>query len=98
VIHLALPRDLSVPILGALIWLGFWTAASPSPAPRDDWLMSWEEKGWIPPSRAFHRRLRRWERVERFRRGWTLVAGTVSAVGLVVLIYATNPYAWWYMR
>lgn len=93
-IHLAFPRDLSVPIVGALIWLGFWTSAPSRPAPTDDWLTSWDEKGWIPPSRAFHRQLRRWERVERLRRGWTLAGATALAIALIFIINRFGPYRW----
>jgi len=83
---LALPRDLSVPLVVGWIWLGFWTSAPPDPyedAGRylmERWLgfTSWPKQAGL----------------ERFRNGWTFLIGTGLAAGLVFLIYATNPYVW----
>lgn len=103
---LTFPRDFSVLILAAWIWLGFWTSAKPQETPSPSvprWNIGWsaEEEGrgvlmsdllksdgpWVePPPKPF--------RLARFRNGWTFLGGTVLAVGLIFLIYATNPYAW----
>jgi hypothetical protein len=102
---LALPRDLSVPIVAAWIWLGFWTSAKlpEQPSLPTPWSIGWtgQEEGrgvligellredgpWVTadPKRR---------RLERFRNGWTFLGGTVLAVGLIFLIYVTNPYIW----
>lgn len=101
-----LPRDFSVTILAAWIWLGFWTSGKPPEQPPlpTPWSIGWsgQEEGcgvlisellkddgpWVPDQEP--KRLR----LERFRNGWTFLAGTVLAVGLVFLIYATDPYLW----
>jgi hypothetical protein len=104
---LTFPRDFSVLIIAALIWLGFWTSAKPPEQPLlpTPWSLGWtgQEEGrgvlmsellkgdgpWttiaLEPKRS---------RLERFRNGWTFLIGTVLTVGLIVLIYATNPYMW----
>jgi hypothetical protein len=105
-VALTLPRDFSVPILAAWIWLGFWTSAKPREPPTSPplWTVGYTgtEEGhgvllsellkhdgpWVPDPKP--KRLR----LERFRNGWTFLIGTVLAVGLVFLIYATNPYMW----
>jgi hypothetical protein len=102
---LALPRDLSVPIVIAWIWLGFWTSAKPPEQPPlpTPWSVGWtgQEEGhgvlmsellkgdgpWVVADPK-----PRW--LERFRNGWTFIGGTVLAVGLIFLIYATDPYLW----
>ena len=82
-IHLALPRDLSLPILAGWIWLGFWTSYIPDPYRE----VSRALVGWlgvtVEPSR-----------LGRFRNGWTFLAGTILAVGLVWLCVFVAPY-WW---
>lgn len=83
---LALPRDLSVPLVVGWIWLGFWTSAPPDP---------YEDAGrylmerWLGftawPKRAG---------LERYRNSWTFVVGTMLAVGLSWLCVFVSPY-WW---
>jgi hypothetical protein len=85
VIHLALPRDLSVfVVLPGWIWLGFWTSAKPD-LYRDvaGVLMGW----WlgVEPKPSG---------LERFRNGWTFAVATVLAVGLTWLCVFVSPY-WW---
>jgi hypothetical protein len=83
---LMLPRDFSVPIVAAWIWLGFWTSAPPDPYEDvgrylvERWLgfASWPKRSGL----------------ERFRNGWTFIGGTLLSAGLIVLIYATDPYLW----
>lgn len=101
---LTLPRDFSVPLVAAWIWLGFWTSAKPEQPPLPTpWSIAWtgqeEGRGVLmsellrgdgPWTMAEPKRCR----LERFRNGWTFLLGTVVAVGLIVLIYGTNPYMW----
>lgn len=92
---LTLPRDFSVPLVAAWIWLGFWASVKPQKPPVD---VKWEalsaSLGEDLASLLVVAPERRRSRLERFRNGWTFVAGTVLAVGLIVLIYAMDPYMW----
>lgn len=90
---LTFPRDLSVPIVAAWIWLGFWTSVIPREVPADvEWQALVSSLGEELASLLVAAPRR--SRLERFQNGWTFLASTVLAVGLIVLIYATNPYVW----
>lgn len=101
---LTFPRDLSVLIVVAWIWLGFWTSSKPPEQPPlpTPWSIGWtgQEDGRGVLMSELLREDGPWTTVtpkrsrQRFRNGWTFLAGTVLAVGLIVLIYATNPYMW----
>jgi hypothetical protein len=90
---LTLPRDFFVLILAAWIWLGFWTSVIPQGSPTN---VKWEAlvASLGEELASLLVAVPRRSRLERCRNGRTFVAGTVLAVGLIVLIYATNPYMW----
>lgn len=102
---LTLPRDFSLPLVAAWIWLGFWTSAKPPEPPPlpTPWSIGWtgQEEGRGVLMSELLREDGPWttvapkpRRLERFRNGWTFIVGTLLAVGLIVLIYATDPYMW----
>lgn len=85
-IHLALPRDLVVPIFVGWLWVGFWTSSVPRVDLIDEWLGD-VLRGWMGlPERPR-------SRLERYRNGWTFFWATVIALGLGVLCYVM-PWVW----
>ena len=81
-IHLALPRDLSLPILAGWIWLGFWTSDQDPYQEASQALVGWLGVTVAP------------SKLERLRNGWTFLAGTILAVGFTWLCVFVFPY-WW---
>lgn len=94
--NLTLPRDFSVPIVviwfGILCWIcraldqrkvekyGVWEYQITGQFIQ--WWLGIDKPIPLPPRRG----------LERIRNGWTLIISTIVAIGLIVLIYATNPY------
>lgn len=86
--HLALPRDLVLPVFVGWLWVAAWAS---SPPPEDPYQEAGRRffGGWLgtEPKREL-------QGLERFRNGWTMLGATFVAVGLCWWFVFLSPY-WW---
>lgn len=103
-IHLALPRDLVLPVFVGWLWLGYWASVIPSEKPAHPVPRVPPTLGDTGPGVLVRELLEgdgpwiegesKRSRLERFRNGWMFAGASALAVVLCWLCVFVSPY-WW---